>query len=137
MRILITGSRGYVGSRLCEMIFHDHKKLNVTGLDTQFYDLSKNQFETIFIRKDIRDVILEDLQDLEVVIHLASLSNDPLGELNKKLTENINFRATLNLARLAKKAKVKNLFLYQPRVFMEFLDIIIRQLKKTIKIFFL
>lgn len=107
MRILITGSRGYVGSRLCEMIFHDHKKLNVVGLDTQFYDLSKNQFENIFIRKDIRDIILKDLQDLEVVIHLASLSNDPLGELNKKLTENINFKATLNLARLAKKAKVK------------------------------
>jgi nucleoside-diphosphate-sugar epimerase len=63
------------------------------------------------ILKDIRDVIVEDLENIDAVIHLAALSNDPLGELDPTITEEINLRATLQLAHVAKKAGVKR-FIY-------------------------
>jgi nucleoside-diphosphate-sugar epimerase len=59
------------------------------------------------IRKDIRDVQLEDLEGIDAVIHLAGLSNDPLGDLNPRLTFAINHQASVRLAKLARKAGVK------------------------------
>ncbi len=106
MQILITGSRGYIGSRLCELIFQNHKNLKVIGLDMNFYNLSK-KFEAKFLKKDLRDVSIKDLDKIDVVIHLASLSNDPLGSLNKNLTIDINDKATLKLAKLSKMIGVK------------------------------
>jgi len=63
------------------------------------------------INKDIRDVTKEDLKGVDTVIHLAALSNDPVGELNPELTYDINYRATIRLATLAKELGSKR-FVY-------------------------
>ena len=108
MKVLITGSRGYIGSKLCEMTFKLKSNIKIYGLDTDFYRKNKiKKFEDKFLRKDIRDVSKKDLEGIDSVIHLASLSNDPLGSLNTQLTEQINYKATIKLANYAKKQKVK------------------------------
>ena len=71
-----------------------------------FIILKKN-LEKKIIFKDIRDVQLMDFKNVDAVIHLASLSNDPLGALNENLTKDINHKATTNIARLSKKMNVK------------------------------
>ena len=106
MRVLVTGSQGYIGSVLLPIL---NKKYNVYGLDIGYYEknsLGSNTKEISSIKKDIRDITLKDIQDFDVIVHLAGLSNDPLGEFSPKLTKEINYEATINLAKLAKKAKV-------------------------------
>lgn len=106
MKILITGSSGYIGSRLCEIINKKYKNLLIQGLDLNLYTYNKeNKF--LIKKKDLRNVNNSDLYQVTSVIHLAALSNDPLGELNKSLTDDINYKATVRLASLAKKNKVK------------------------------
>ena len=63
------------------------------------------------IKKDIRSIDREDLNGIEIVIHLAGLANDPLGELDPKLTEEINYESTVKFAELCKQEKVKR-FIY-------------------------
>ena len=112
MNVLVTGHKGYIGSVLCEMLIDEG--YNILGLDTDYYSgctLYDNSYDFIQIDKDIRDVEIEDLNGIDAIIHLAALSNDPIGSLNEKLTEDINFRSTVKLAKLAKKAGVKR-FLY-------------------------
>ena len=107
MKILITGSRGYIGTRLCQILNEQHnKKFEIIGLDNNFYEFKK-KIEKKLIKKDIRNIKIHDLKNIDIVIHLASLSNDPLGELDKNLTRQINHRATINLAKLSKKSGVK------------------------------
>ncbi len=106
MRVLITGSRGYIGSRLCQIIRKQFKKIKIKGVDSNFYN-QKKKLEHNFLNRDIRDLSIIDFKEIDYVIHLASLSNDPLGSLNRKLTREINFKATVNIARMAKKAGVK------------------------------
>lgn len=107
MKILVTGSRGYIGTRLCQILKSEYKKkIEVIGLDNNFYQFNK-KLEDKFILKDIRKIKLIDLKNIDVVVHLASLSNDPLGEFKKKLTKQINHKATTNLAKLSKKSGVK------------------------------
>ena len=89
------------------MIFKLNSEIKIYGLDTDFYRKNNKKFEYKFIKKDIRDISREDLEGMETVIHLASLSNDPLGSLNTKLTEQINYEATIKLAKYAKRQKVK------------------------------
>ena len=69
--------------------------------------LTPDTSKVLQIDKDIRDIEAEDLQGFEGIIHLAGLSNDPLGDLNPKLTYQINHAAAVRLAALAKKAKTK------------------------------
>lgn len=103
MKILITGSRGYIGSRLCQLLNDKYKnKIEIIGLDNNFYQF-KQKLEKKIIIKDIRDVQILDLKDIDAVVHLASLSNDPLGSLNEKLTKDINHKATTKIAKFAKK----------------------------------
>lgn len=112
MTILLTGNQGYIGSVLGGVL--TEKGYKVVGFDTGYYDgqeLYPIKPVSRQINKDIRDVKAEDLKDIYAVIHLAALSNDPLGEFNPDLTQNINFLGTLKLARLAKKAGVKR-FIY-------------------------
>lgn len=114
MKVLVTGNKGYIGSVLTDILLE--KGHQVTGYDADFYqgcqlyDFARNR-NINQIRKDIRDAGQEDLEDAEAVIHLAALSNDPLGELDTRLTEDVNFTATIKLAQLAKKAGVKR-FIY-------------------------
>ena len=113
MRVLLTGHRGYIGAVLTPMLLErDHE---VVGLDSDLFAACTFTGEmpdipTIF--KDSRDVTYEDLtvehvRGFDAVIHLAGLSNDPLGDYKPELTGDINHIASVNLARIAKEAGVK------------------------------
>lgn len=108
MRVLLTGSAGYVGSvvgGLLEAAGHD-----VVGLDTALYDgcdLAPLHAPAPDLRLDIRDVERRHLEGFDAVVHLAALSNDPIGELDGDLTGAINHRATVTLAEAARAAGVE------------------------------
>lgn len=112
MKVLLTGHRGYIGSVLTPMLLE--RGHAVTGLDSDLFrgcTFAGKLAETPTIEKDIRDVVIDDVAGFDAVIHLAGLSNDPLGDYQPKLTEEINFKASIHLARLAKRAGVSR-FLY-------------------------
>jgi nucleoside-diphosphate-sugar epimerase len=107
MHVLLTGHHGYIGSVLTKMLLQAGHQ--VTGLDTDFF--LQNRFvgelaDVPSLRKDLRDLELSDLEGYDAVLHLAALSNDPLGDINPQLTYEINFHATTRLARLSKQAGV-------------------------------
>lgn len=107
MRIMVTGDQGYIGAVLVPILID--KGYNVTGYDSGFFTENLlHSFDENYkkIKKDIRDINKEDFKDVDAVIHLAGLSNDPLGEFSPKLTKDINYSATISLAKLAKKAGV-------------------------------
>ena len=112
MKILVTGCKGYIGTVLMPLL--KEKNLDASGIDSCFFDecnLSKIKEDYKFKKIDIRDLTIENLKNIDGVIHLAGLSNDPLGELNPSLTYDINYKATVRLAKLAKEANVKR-FVY-------------------------
>jgi nucleoside-diphosphate-sugar epimerase len=108
MRVLLTGQQGYVGAVVAPSLVaagHD-----VVGLDTMFYgdcDFFPPPSAVPLLQLDVRDVTSSDLEGFEAVVHLAGLSNDPLGDMNPELTYDINLRATLSLARAARAAGVR------------------------------
>jgi len=108
MKVLLTGHQGYIGSVASQMLTaagHD-----VVGLDTDLFagcDFGQPASEIPEIRKDIREVTKTDLEGFEAVVHLAALSNDPLGNLDPGLTSNINHKASVRLAELSKQAGVR------------------------------
>lgn len=112
MKVLVTGNRGYIGSVLVpELQKRGH---TVVGYDIGYYDtvaLPPVPEPNKQIYKDTRDVTFEDVKGIDAVIHLAALSNDPLGELQPELTEEINRDASILLGRLAKQAGVQR-FVY-------------------------
>jgi nucleoside-diphosphate-sugar epimerase len=92
----------------------------VVGLDTGYFrqcTLVPDVIEVPTVWKDIRDLEPADLQGFDAVVHLAALSNDPLGNLNAEWTEEINFRASVRLAQVAKAARVKR-FLFSSSCIM-------------------
>jgi len=105
MKLLVTGHHGYIGSIVGPTLAaagHD-----VTGFDAFFYedcDFVEDSAELPALRVDVRDVSAEHLEGYDAIVHLAALSNDPLGELNAELTHEINFKATVALASKAKAA---------------------------------
>lgn len=108
MRVLVTGCDGYIGSLLAAALIADGHA--VTGYDNgMFADGRLVPYQTTFpvIRKDIRDVEAGDVQDFDAVMHLAGLSNDPLGHFDPKLTFEINYAASVRLAELAKRSGVR------------------------------
>jgi nucleoside-diphosphate-sugar epimerase len=114
MKVLVTGHQGYIGSVMVPMLLRTGH--TVTGYDSDLYRRCTyapggSQATVPSIRKDIRDVIPSDLEGFEAVIHLAALSNDPLGNLDPEITYDINHRASVRLARAAKDAGVAR-FLY-------------------------
>ena len=109
MKVLVTGNKGYIGSVLCSELLN--QGFEVVGLDTDFYSncefFHANTTSIKQIVKDVRKITKYDIQGIDAIIHLAALSNDPMGELNPKLTQEINCLASINLARIAKENKVK------------------------------
>jgi nucleoside-diphosphate-sugar epimerase len=107
MKVLVTGHHGYIGSVVAPVIAAAGHE--VTGVDTFFYEGCDFVNDLTFVkslRADVRDLDVEDLAGYEAIVHLAALSNDPLGELDTDLTLDINFRASVELARKAKEAGV-------------------------------
>jgi nucleoside-diphosphate-sugar epimerase len=104
VNILVTGNRGYIGCILTKLLLD--RGYTVKGFDTDYYkgcELKQLDTNIQQINKDIRKVSKADLNGIDAIIHLAALSNDPLGELNQKLTCDINYVATIRLATLAKE----------------------------------
>ncbi len=107
MKVLVTGHDGYIGSLLTRMLADEGH--DVVGLDTYYFEgcvLGEYEDELPCIRKDLRDVVVSDLEGFDAVCHLAALSNDPLGDLRPELTYDINHAGSLRLAELAKDAGV-------------------------------
>jgi nucleoside-diphosphate-sugar epimerase len=108
MRVLVTGHQGYIGTVLAPMLVSAGHE--VVGLDSDLYSsctFGEGVPAIPQIRKDIRDAERADLGGCEAIIHLAALSNDPLGNLNPELTYEINHAASVRLARLAKEAGIR------------------------------
>ncbi len=112
MKILVTGNQGYIGSVLSPYL--SSRGYQVRGLDIGYFAeclLNSVDEPVEQIRKDIRVVESRDVEGVDAVIHLAALSNDPLGELSPEYTKQINYDGTLRLASLAKRAGVRR-FVY-------------------------
>jgi nucleoside-diphosphate-sugar epimerase len=112
MKLLVTGHDGYIGSVMTPLLSAAGHE--VVGLDTglfRAFTLGEAAPAVATIAKDLRDVEPRDLDGLDAVIHLAAISNDPVGNLNPELTFDINHRASVRLAEAAKRAQVPR-FLY-------------------------
>jgi nucleoside-diphosphate-sugar epimerase len=108
MKVVVTGTGGYIGVEMVPALRAAGHE--VTGLDTGLFDecdfLSPPD-EIPVLRVDLRDVTPEHLAGADAVIHLAALSNDPLGDLNPNITYDINLHASVRLAKAAKEAGVR------------------------------
>lgn len=108
MRVLVTGHNGYIGTRLMPMLRqagHD-----AVGLDTNYFvdcTIHDPPVDDAPVIKDIRDIEPRDIAGFDAVIHLAALSNDPLGDIDPRLTTDVNLNASIQLAGLAKAAGVE------------------------------
>ncbi len=108
MKILVTGNLGYIGTVLVQKLLEED--YSVVGYDIGYYEnclVTKVKKNFKQIKKDIRNITKNDLNKIDCIIHLAALSNDPLGEFDPNITKEINLNATKKLAELAKKNKVK------------------------------
>jgi nucleoside-diphosphate-sugar epimerase len=104
-RVLVTGDQGYIGTVLASILLE--LGYDVVGLDTGYFaDCLLHPITLPYRRivRDVRDIEAADLSGVNAVIHLAGLSNDPLGDLSPELTDVINRDATLRLAKLARDA---------------------------------
>jgi nucleoside-diphosphate-sugar epimerase len=107
MRILVTGHNGYIGTVLTPMLLRFGHE--VVGLDSDLYrrcTFGDAVPQIPEIRIDVRDTELDELMGFDAIIHLAALSNDPLGNLNPRLTYEINYASSVHLAELAKQAGI-------------------------------
>lgn len=108
MKILVTGHEGYLGQVMVPTLLRAGHQ--VVGFDTQFYqgrDFGSGLVSVPTLKKDVRDGEPADLRGFDAVIHLAALSNDPLGFLDESCTFAINHEGTIAMARAAKAAGVE------------------------------
>lgn len=107
MKVFVTGVEGYIGALLAPMLVE--KGYQVVGLDTGYYrdgwlysDSRHMRSFPVLINKDLRRVVEKDLDGFDAVVHLAELSNDPLGQNNPENTIKINHEGSVALAQIAK-----------------------------------
>lgn len=112
-KIIVTGHNGYIGTHLTRLLLENG--YNVIGIDTNYFDKDCEFYPPFLLKKEIiKDVRLINERDIEgayAICHLAALSNDPMGALNEQLTFNINHKASVRLAELAKICSVEK-FIY-------------------------
>lgn len=111
MKILVTGNQGYIGTKLTEY-FLKNTNYSICGLDTGYFKkcITNDNFKKLKFRqvyKDIRNVKKNDLKGIDTIIHLASISNDPIGNEFKKITNAINLQASKKIFKLALNSNVK------------------------------
>ena len=120
MRVLITGNLGYIGSVLSNEMKDQYE---ITGYDIGYFKdciLQKQNNTFKQINKDIYDINEADLENIDAIVHLAALSNDPLGEFDKQNTHQTNYLATMKLANFAKDKKLEfSKSFYGPGFIME------------------
>jgi len=109
-KILLTGGSGYIGSSFINL-FSD--EFSILSIDTNYYSTPEIVVNSsvINVNKDIRDISEKDLEGIDYIVHMAELSNDPLGEYNPNLTKSINIDATKDIINLAKNSNIKK-FIY-------------------------
>ncbi len=115
MRILITGNMGYIGPVLAKYLKKNYPKITLVGYDTGFFGhcltgteyLPELFYECQFMG-DIRDIGISHLNGVDAVVHLAAVSNDPMGNEFEAITNQINHKSSLRLVKLAIEAGVKN-----------------------------
>ena len=106
-KLLLIGGYGFIGTYFLEKYA---KKYEIKVIDTNFFGFeNKNNIE--FIKKDIRHIEKIDLENVDIIVHMGELSNDPLGDLNKKITNEINHNGTKKLLKHANNTKVRK-FIY-------------------------
>jgi nucleoside-diphosphate-sugar epimerase len=113
MRVLVTGNNGYIGTVMTRLLLNEGYE--VTGLDNDLFEGSVFADESItggispifYLRKDLREIDVNDLKDVDAIFHLCALSNDPLGNFNPEITYEINHKGSVRLAKFAKQAGVK------------------------------
>ena len=108
IKVLVTGNLGFIGSVLTKYLME--KGIEIIGLDNGFFQnifyVPRSKINKQII-KDIRDVEKEDIKGINGIIHLAAISNDPYGELNPEVTYEVNYKASIKLAKLAKESGVE------------------------------
>ena len=112
--ILITGNMGYIGPRVVEYLRTHLPNLRLIGLDTGYF--AANLLDSVLPERaldaqqfrDVRAITAVDLTDVDAVIHLAAISNDPMGNAYERVTEDINYQGTLAVARAAREAGARH-----------------------------
>ena len=115
MKILVTGNLGYVGPSVMLQLRRSYPLAQLVGMDLGFFahcltgvNAPPERVLDHQIYKDVRDVEQDDLEGFDTVIHLAAVSNDPMGKEFAVVTDEINCQSSIKIATLAKRAKVKN-----------------------------
>jgi nucleoside-diphosphate-sugar epimerase len=113
MKVLVTGTEGYLGSLLPPLLFE--RGHEVIGVDTGYYKVgwlyNGTDVTAKTLNKDIRHIAAEDLQGVDAIVHMAELSNDPTGQLAPHITYEINHKGSVRLAKLAKEVGIRR-FVY-------------------------
>jgi nucleoside-diphosphate-sugar epimerase len=108
-RVVVTGYNGFIGIHLVRLL--KEAGYSVVGIDTNYFgkdcEFFTPEIDILELKKDMRLIEEKDIEGAYAICHLAALSNDPVGELNQELTYEINYRASVRLAHLAKKAGVE------------------------------
>ena len=108
-KVIVTGHNGFIGPHMVRLL--KESGFYVKGIDTNYFDESCKFSDSIKpdeeLIRDVREIKKSDLEGVYAICHLAGLSNDPMGDLNKNLTYDINHKASVRLAKLSKQVGVE------------------------------